>query len=434
MLPIRGTLDLLPRELARRSAVSTALATVVESFGYRHAETPMLEPAWLFERTLGDASDVVSKEMFHVARRADDAADADVVLRPEGTAGMMRALFAQGVLPFGGPHLVYYCGPQFRYERPQRGRLRQFTQFGVECVNRASLPAVDAEVIYMAREALARCGLGHGLKLEINSLGCSESRRAYQVLLTAHLAKFSLSADSQARVKSGKALRVLDSKDALDREAIATAPRLTDSLTSGAASRFARVLEELENLEVAYEVNARLVRGLDYYNDTCFEFTLAGAQATTVLAGGRYDVLAQAMGAAKGAVPSIGWAAGLERIVLATAASSTERDADLVLVVPVLSKATDADAIKARAHAACTHARRQGLKAVLCWEAAAEPAHAVKKALQLADKLGCALAAFVGADEPDGACSFKHLVTGAKGVVAVSDLKRVVVVDKHHGE
>jgi len=427
MLPIRGTLDLLPRELARRSAVSTALATVVESFGYRHAETPMLEPAWLFERTLGDASDVVSKEMFHVARRADDAADADVVLRPEGTAGMMRALFAQGVLPFGGPHLVYYCGPQFRYERPQRGRLRQFTQFGVECVNRASLPAVDAEVIYMAREALARCGLGHGLKLEINSLGCSESRRAYQVLLTAHLAKFSLSADSQARVKSGKALRVLDSKDALDREAIATAPRLTDSLTSGAASRFARVLEELENLEVAYEVNARLVRGLDYYNDTCFEFTLAGAQATTVLAGGRYDVLAQAMGAAKGAVPSIGWAAGLERIVLASTTAATEQLRDLVLVVPVLGKAaTENDAIKSRAHAACVQARRQGLKAVLCLEAAAEPAHAVKKALQLADKLLCAVAVFVGADEAEGTCSFKHLVTGAKGVVAVSDLKRVV--------
>jgi histidyl-tRNA synthetase len=272
--------------------------------------TPVFEFTEVFKRTLGETSDVVTKEMYTFAIGEGE----QVTLRPEATAGVARALISGG-LSQSLPLKVFYNGPMFRHERPQKGRYRQFHQIDVELLGVAE-PLADVEIIALGADILAALGLGEHTTLELNTLGDPESRKAYRAALVDYFSdhRDRLSADSRDRLGRNP-LRILDSKDQGDRVLVADAPLFGDYLNQQSRDFFAKVLEGLDLLGIGYTLNDRLVRGLDYYTHTAFEFTTTalGAQGT-VLAGGRYDGLVETMGGPS--VPGIGWAAGVERLSL----------------------------------------------------------------------------------------------------------------------
>ncbi|QNT69447.1 histidine--tRNA ligase [Defluviicoccus vanus] len=307
--PVRGTRDFLPEDSRLRRHVETTAEQVAAACGYGEVATPIFEFTEVFARTLGDTSDVVTKEMYTFADRGGET----ITLRPENTAGIVRA-FISNKLTQQLPLRAFYRGPMFRYERPQKGRLRQFHQVGVELLGVAD-PLGDVEVIALAYEFLAALGLTETTALELNSLGDGESRTAYRAVLVEYLRQHhgALSEDSRVRLERNP-LRILDSKDEGDRRIVAKAPLLVDHLNEASRTVFARTLAGLEALAIPYTHNPRLVRGLDYYCHTAFEFTTQalGAQGT-VLAGGRYDGLVQQMGGP--ATPGTGWAAGVERLM-----------------------------------------------------------------------------------------------------------------------
>ncbi|MBF0394553.1 MAG: histidine--tRNA ligase, partial [Alphaproteobacteria bacterium] len=306
--PVRGTHDLLPEEARRHRRVEDTAFEIAERYGYGEIATPIFEFTEVFARTLGETSDVVTKEMYTFTDRGGES----ITLRPEGTAGVARA-FISGGLSQHLPLKFFYRGPMFRYERPQKGRLRQFHQVGVEFLG-VSDPLADAEVIGLGAHLLDALGLAGRVQLELNSLGDAESRAAYREALVAYLSRFkdALSKESLDRLERNP-LRILDSKDEGDRRVVADAPLLGDHLNEASRAFFDGLKRGLDGLGVAYRVNPRLVRGLDYYCHTAFEFTTdaLGAQGT-VLAGGRYDGLIGQMGGP--ATPGIGWAAGVERL------------------------------------------------------------------------------------------------------------------------
>ncbi len=307
--PVRGTHDLLPEDMRRHRAVVERLRHISALYGFEEMATPIFEFTDVFSRTLGETSDVVTKEMYTFERSGDQ-----ITLRPEGTAGICRAFISNG-LAQSLPIKAFYHGPMFRYERPQKGRQRQFHQVGIELLG-VEGPQADLDVLAMAAQFLDSLGLQGRVNLEINTLGDSESRTLYRDALVAYLTPFraELSSDSQTRLEKNP-LRILDSKDPGDRKIIADAPVFSDSLNDASKAFFATVLAGLDRMGIAYTVNPRLVRGLDYYCHTAFEFTTdaLGAQGT-VLAGGRYDSLIQTMGGP--ATPGIGWAAGVERLAM----------------------------------------------------------------------------------------------------------------------
>jgi histidyl-tRNA synthetase len=292
-----------------RVVVETARA-VAARYGYQEMATPVFEFTEVFKRTLGETSDVVTKEMYTFAIGEGE----QVTLRPEATAGVARALISGG-LSQSLPLKVFYNGPMFRHERPQKGRYRQFHQIDVELLGVAE-PLADVEIIALGADILAALGLGEHTTLELNTLGDPESRKAYRAALVDYFSdhRDRLSADSRDRLGRNP-LRILDSKDQGDRVLVADAPLFGDYLNQQSRDFFAKVLEGLDLLGIGYTLNDRLVRGLDYYTHTAFEFTTTalGAQGT-VLAGGRYDGLVETMGGPS--VPGIGWAAGVERLSL----------------------------------------------------------------------------------------------------------------------
>jgi histidyl-tRNA synthetase len=305
---VRGTHDLLPDESRRHRRVEETAFAVARRYGYGEIATPIFEFTEVFSRTLGETSDVVTKEMYTFTDRSGDS----ITLRPEGTAGVARAFISEGLAQHL-PLKFFYRGPMFRHERPQKGRLRQFHQIGVELLGVES-PQADIEVIALAGHILEALGLKDKVGLELNTLGDGESRATYRETLVGYLSghKARLSKDSLDRLERNP-LRVLDSKDEADKAVVADAPLLTDYLNEPSRRFFAEVREGLESLGLAVTVNPRLVRGLDYYCHTAFEFTTTalGAQGT-VLAGGRYDGLIAQMGGSP--TPGIGWAAGVERL------------------------------------------------------------------------------------------------------------------------
>lgn len=308
--PVRGTQDILP-ELSRRFRHLDASAfKLAEKFGYEEIDTPIFEFSDVFHRTLGETSDAVQKETYTFQDRGGD----EITLRPEGTAGIARAFISNG-LAQNLPLKLYYCGPMFRYERPQKGRYRQFHQIGVECLG-LETPSSDIECIALGSLMLDQLGLAGKTKLEINSLGDSESRTSHREKLVEYLKDFesSLSADSKTRLQKNP-LRILDSKDEGDQKILRQAPLLKECLNSASQDFFGKVLQGLDALKISYNINDRLVRGLDYYTHTVFEITtdLLGAQSA-VLAGGRYDGLIEMMGGPK--TPGVGWASGMERLAL----------------------------------------------------------------------------------------------------------------------
>ena len=331
---VRGTYDLYGAAKRKAKKVIATASAVVEKYGFEEIETPVFEFTEVFSRNLGDTSDIVTKEMYCFEDRGGES----LTLRPEGTAGVVRSFISEGMQQ-NLPVKLYYAGPMFRYERPQKGRQRQFTQFGVEMLGVAT-PQADIEVIAMAYEFLENLGLAGAVTVEINSLGDAESRKSYREKLVAYLKQHydELSEDSKARLEKNP-LRVLDSKEECDKKIVENAPLYADSLNEESARFFKEVLQGLDLLGIKYRVNNRLVRGLDYYSHTVFELTTdkLGAQGT-VLAGGRYDGLVAQMGG--GDVPGIGWACGVERLSMLL-----DKDVDLprpIAVIPVGDDAQEA--------------------------------------------------------------------------------------------
>jgi histidyl-tRNA synthetase len=306
--PVRGTHDILPEPFRLHRFIGDTAASISERYGFEEIATPIIEFSEIFCRTLGETSDVVNKEMYTF----QDKAGENITLRPEGTAGVARMLISGG-LTQDLPLKYFYRGPMFRYERPQKGRYRQFHQIGVELLGIAD-PYADIEVISMGAMLLDCLGLSGNINLELNTLGNESSRSAYRGALLEYFGSYrdELSEESLVRLKKNP-LRILDSKDRRDRQLVEKAPKFSDYLDAESEDFFAAVRLGLDALSIPYRLNDRLVRGLDYYCHTAFEFVTdaLGAQGT-VLAGGRYDGLVEQMGGPS--TPGIGWAAGIERL------------------------------------------------------------------------------------------------------------------------
>lgn len=333
--PVRGTVDLFPAEMRQYRRVIDTARKAAETYGFGEMQTPVLEFTDVFARTLGDVSDVVTKEMYTFTDRGGES----VTLRPENTAGVARA-FISGKLQNELPLKYFYAGPQFRYERPQKGRQRQFHQIGVELFGVPG-PAGDVEVIALAAQTLARLNMLDQTVLHLNTLGDTESRTAYRTALVDYFTnhKSKLSEDSLERLERNP-LRILDSKDKADREVIEGAPVFDDFLTTDAARFFDDVRAGLDDLGIGYERDPRLVRGLDYYCHTAFEFVTdaLGAQGT-VIGGGRYDALIGIMGGPE--TPGVGWAGGIERLVMLAEQTLPQAEAPRPVALAPIGAAAD---------------------------------------------------------------------------------------------
>ena len=400
---VRGTYDLYGEAKRKAKRVISAGSGVVEKYGFEEIETPIFEFTEVFSRNLGETSDVVTKEMYCFEDRGGES----LTLRPEGTAGVVRSFISEGMQQ-NLPVKLYYAGPMFRYERPQKGRQRQFTQFGCELLG-VEAPQADIEVIAMAYEFLEKLGLAGQVTVEINSLGDKESRDSYREKLVSYLKGHyeELSEDSRTRLERNP-LRVLDSKEECDKAVVAGAPLYKDSLNEASAKFFADVLRGLDLLGIKYKVNDRLVRGLDYYSHTVFELVTdkLGAQGT-VLAGGRYDGLVEQMGGGK--VAGIGWACGVERLsMLLVEDVSLPRP---VAVFPVGEEVND------KALEIACRLRKAGLRVEHGYSGN------LKKRMMKANKVNAVKAVIIGSDELSrGEATVKDLDSGSQKTVSLDKI------------
>ena len=322
---VRGVHDLLPNDLQNHNRVINAGLDISDKYNYCQIEIPIFEFAEVFTKPLGTSSDIVTKENYIFKDRSED----ELMLRPEGTSGVVRAFLNAGLVQ-DVPQRFSYYGPMFRYERPQKGRLRQFKQFGIECLGLSSSMA-DIEVISLGNDFLCKLGLLGKINLKINTLGDFESRKNYREALVNYLNDYqsNLSRDSLNRLLVNP-LRILDSKNEEDQKIVKNAPNILEYLNIESKVRFDDICKGLDHLNINYTIDKNLVRGLDYYCHTAFEFTTneLGSQGT-VLAGGRYDGLSRMLGGPD--VPGVGWAAGIERLAL-MAQSKFVNKTDVVLI------------------------------------------------------------------------------------------------------
>jgi histidyl-tRNA synthetase len=401
--PIRGTRDIIGDDARRHSHVIGTARATASLYGFDEWTTPIFEDTAVFARTLGDTSDVVTKEMYTFADRGGDT----LTLRPENTAGICRALVSNG-LTQSLPQKVFYAGPMFRYERPQKGRYRQFHQIGAELIGPAE-PLADAEIIALGWHILCNLGIAADIILELNTLGDAESRAAYRAALVAHFTahEAALSAESRDRLAKNP-LRILDSKEPADRALVADAPTIASYLTLDAARFYAGVQENLARLGVPFRENPRIVRGLDYYSHTAFEFvtTALGAQGT-VMAGGRYDGLVAQMGGPP--TPAVGWAAGIERLSMLLAAAPAAPATIAVIPHNEAAEPAALDVLQAL--------RRAGLRAEMAYRGT------MKRRLERANKIGARAAVILGeAELARGAAAVKNLTDGTQSEIALADL------------
>lgn len=400
--PPRGAADIYGEEERRFRAVEDAAKEIARLACFETLRTPIFEHAKVFAKTLGDDSDVVGKEMYLFEDRGGE----QMTLRPEFTAGVTRAFLAAG-LHQSLPVKFFSTGPLFRYERPQKGRRRQFHQVNFECFG-PSAPESDADLIALAAGFLARLGITEAVTADINTLGDAESRARHRSALTGYLARYKddLSEDSKIRLEKNP-LRILDSKNPRDKEICADAPGLHDSLTPESADFFARLKNALDAAGVPYRVNPSLVRGLDYYNHTVFEFITdkLGAQGT-VLAGGRYDGLTAMTGGP--AVPAAGFAAGVER--LAELIAAPEKEPGAVYAVTI------GDAALPYVSALVRRLRDAGVPADRAGEGAP------KKQFKTADKRGAAYVVTAGGDEiANNTVKLKNMTSGEESTLKADE-------------
>ncbi|MFL5819537.1 MAG: histidine--tRNA ligase [Solirubrobacteraceae bacterium] len=402
----RGTFDVLPEEGAARDAVAGTARRVAEAAGYRRIETPAFEATELFARGVGEATDIVRKEMYTF----DDGGGRSVTLRPEGTAPVCRAYVEHGMHKLPQPVRLWYLSPFFRRERAQAGRFRQFWQVGAEALG-SDDPAVDAEMILLLAELLEALAV-RGLRLRVSSLGSPQTRAAYREELRTYLREHEerMSRDVRERIDLNP-LRAFDAADPATRDVLAGAPRLLDRLSTEDAEHFTEVRELLDRAGLVYVVDSTLVRGLDYYTRTVFEFESdrLGAQSG-VAGGGRYDGLVEQLGGPP--APGCGWAAGVERILLA----AEGRPAAVPAVD--LYVAYEGQAARARAFEVAVAARRAGLHAEL--ELAGR---SLKGQLRQADRGGARFVAIVGTGE----AALKDMESGEQRTVAADAIPAEVL-------
>ena len=406
----RGTRDILPGEIADWQQVEATARTILSRAAFAEIRTPIFEQTDLFERGIGEATDVVGKEMYTF----QDKGERSLTLRPEGTAGVVRAFIEHGLHAQGGVQRLWYLGPMFRYERPGTGRQRQFHQLGVELLGSGDVRA-DAEVIAIAVDFLQAVGL-RDLQLELNSLGTREDRAQYRALLVDYLTpyKADLDPDSQDRLTRNP-LRILDSKDAKTQTILQDAPLLGQSLSAASQERFANMQQLLTALGITYTLNPKLVRGLDYYSHTAFEFQ--SLQFGTVGGGGRYDGLVSELGGPE--TLAIGWAIGLERLIGLLQQLKPTQGAAIDFYI--VSKGTTAE------RQALTFAqtlRQAGFKAELDLSGSA-----FGKQFKRADRSGAAACFILGeAEAANQTVQLKWLATGEQQAIAQADLPTLAPV------
>ena len=402
----KGTQDVIPADIRKWRTVERITSEAAERFGFREIRTPVFEDTGLYVRSVGDTSDVVTKEMYTVSSKGDDT----FTLRPEGTAGVVRAMLENGILNEGLPQKVYYIIPCYRHEKPQAGRLREFHQFGVEMFGSAS-PYADAEIILLARSVLESCGIG-GLELHINSIGCPECRAKYKEALKGYFEGYkSELCDTCLERLDKNPMRILDCKSPVCKEIAKGAPVILDYLCDDCRAHFESLKSILEDCGVKFTVDPKIVRGLDYYTRTVFEFITdcIGAQGT-VCGGGRYDGLVSELGGQK--TPALGFGMGLERLILtmqSSGAAFAKQPVCDIYLVPAGDEAHRrcavlTDLLRQRGIAAEYDLMERGVKAQM----------------KYADKIKAKYACVIGSDELESnVARVKNMSTGEETAVSL---------------
>jgi histidyl-tRNA synthetase len=419
---VRGTRDLLPPETELWGRVEATTRRVFARYNFGEIRTPIFEDTQLFARGVGEETDIVSKEMYtwEDRARAQSEKSQSLTLRPENTAGVVRAYIEHKMGETGLLQKLYYIGPQFRRERPQKGRYRQFWQIGAEVIGPPSAgsesPLRDAEVIEMLASFLDELGVT-GWTLVLNSVGSSTDRPRYVAALREALApvKHQMSEDNQRRAETNP-LRVLDSKDPSDEAIVASLPKIADYLDDASKAHFAAVLAALDACGVQYEVNPRLVRGLDYYTRTTFEFTHGGLGAqNALLGGGRYDGLSEMLGGPK--APGIGFAMGLDRLILTLQAQQGEPVSKLAdAFIAPLSEGLNAEAL-----ALARDLRRAGLRVDL-----GDGAFRIKKSFEIGNKLARNIVLLGEDEQHSGILTVKNFATGEQTKIPRGELAQAL--------
>ncbi len=407
---LRGTRDILPEEVGYWQLIEATVKEILGRAVYQEVRTPIFEQTALFERGIGEATDVVGKEMYTFSSRGDKS----ITLRPEGTAGVVRAYIQNKLHAQGGLQRLWYTGPMFRYERPQAGRQRQFHQVGLELLG-CDAPRADVEVIALATDILRTLGLKN-LQLDINSVGNGEDRAQYREALVSYLEPYQadLDRDSQERLTRNP-LRILDSKDPKTQEIAQNAPKITEHLSAESKKHFDLVLQLLTDLNIKYQIDHCLVRGLDYYTHTAFEIKSndLGAQAT-VCGGGRYDGLVKELGGPE--TQAVGWAIGMERLVLLLQQLESNR-----VNIPDLYVVSRGEAAEAQGLLLAQKLRSLGLSVELDLSSSA-----FGKQFKRADRSGAVACLVLGdAEAENNTVNLKWLASAEQLAIAQSDLLKM---------
>jgi histidyl-tRNA synthetase len=423
----RGTRDLLPDERAVFERLMRVAADLAARYGYRAIETPLFEQAAVFERGIGEVTDVVEKELFRIVPRSDESDAESWALRPEPTAGIVRAYVQHGMQTLPQPVKVAMTGPMFRYDRPQAGRYRQFWQFDVEAIGDPG-PAVDAEIVELGLRFYREVGV-EGVEVLVNSIGDPACRPGYVARLTEFYRRHVAALPATERDRLDRnVLRLLDSKDPAMAELNEAAPRITDHLCEACAAHFATVKAHLDVLDVPFRVEPGLVRGLDYYTRTAFEFYVAGreGQQQALGGGGRYDGLVELLGGRP--TPGIGFGLGLDRVALVLAEQGSEVPPDAGPLAVVVGADPDDTAGRLRV-ATDLRAARLRVRADL-------GRRKLGRQLEAAGREGAHFAVILGDELAAGQVQVRDLLAGTQRVVAVADLARELAraeASHHHG-
>ncbi len=417
IVAIKGFNDILPSQTAAWRRLEQHLASLMDTYGYQQIRLPIVEQTGLFKRAIGDATDIVEKEMYTFFDKGTPPES--LTLRPEGTAGCVRALLEHNLLRGATPR-VWYLGPMFRYEKPQKGRYRQFHQFGVETFGVAS-PDIDAEVILLTARLWKRLGMADKVQLELNTLGEIDERAEYRAALVEFLTqhKDALDEDSQRRLTTNP-LRILDSKIESTQKILENAPKLHDFIQEDSMNHFKQLQQYLTDAGISFVINQKLVRGLDYYNKTVFEWTTTalGSQGT-VCAGGRYDgLVGQLKGKADQSVPAVGFAMGMERLLLLLEQieqAQVVRDCDVFLVAE--------PAYQGRALILAEQLRDQLETSNSSLRIKTGSQGSMKSQMKKADQSGAVYAMILGEREWNaGELTIKELATAEQSTVAIEQL------------
>ena len=405
---IKGTQDMLPKDAYKWHYIESVAQNVAKQFDFKEIRTPVFEKTELFQRGVGDTTDVVQKEMYTF----DDKGGRSITLRPEGTAGAMRSILEHGLFNEALPIKSYYVTSCYRYEKPQAGRLREFHQFGVECIGAPS-PTADAEVIMLGAKILDRLQIKN-ISLEINSIGCPTCRAKYTQALKDYFSQYKDKlCDTCLSRLDRNPMRILDCKSPICKEIASDAPVILDYLCDECKEHFEKVKSYLDAAEIKYTINPQIVRGLDYYTKTVFEFitTEIGSQGA-VCAGGRYDGLAEELGGPK--LPSLGFAMGLERILILMEKQNCEfpiDDVADVYIAPMGENAT-AEAIKL-----CNELREEGFTAVTDLSG-----RGLKAQMKYANKIGAKFSMVIGDNELENKkATLKNMITGENQEIDLPD-------------